>query len=95
VVHNIPDITGTGSTFALIPMGVRTAASWVIIGAPTANTGDIRVGDSTTSVTSGIPVHAGTTLTIPATGNAESLNLADVWVQVPTGCVCSAVYGKT
>lgn len=95
MVHNIPDITGTGVAVPLVAAGVRTAANWVQIVAGAANSADCRFGDSTTSATSGSRIAPGAGQMFPATGNAESLNLASCYVFLAVGDTVSVIYGRT
>ena len=95
MIHNIADITGNGTALPLIGSGVRTAANWVMIVNPAANGSSVRFGDSTTSSTSGALIPKGTSLVTPATSNAESLDLSQLYVFVANSDTVSVIYGKT
>lgn len=93
MVHNLPDITGSG---VATPLALtRTSANWAIISAAKANTGVVRIGDKNTSANSGSPIPAGTSLTLPATGNAEALDLGQIFYYAIAGDIFSVIYGKT
>ncbi len=95
MVHNITDITGTGVTVPLVANAVRTPANWVQLVAGSGNSADARFGDLTTSATSGSRLAPGSGQMFPATGNAESLDLAQCFVFLAAGDTVSVVYGKT
>ena len=95
MIHNIADITGNGTALPLVAGGVRTPANWVLIVAPAANASSVRFGDSTTSSTSGVVIPKGTSLLTPATSNAESLDLSQLYVLVANSDTVSVIYGKT
>jgi hypothetical protein len=95
VVHNVPDITGTGAAVPLIPGGVRTSAAWVQIVTGSANTANVRFGDSTTSATSGTRLPANSSQLLPPLANAECYDLAQLYVFMAAGDTISCVYAKT
>ena len=78
MVHNIADITPNGTATALL--STHTKCNWIIISAPTANAGDVRVGDSTTSATSGASVAKGTSVTLAPISDDLYLDLALIYV---------------
>lgn len=78
MVHNIADITPNGTATRL--KLTRTPANWLMISAPTANTGDIRIGDSATAAANGVVIAKGTTLLLPPIGDDSYLDLALIYV---------------
>jgi predicted RecA/RadA family phage recombinase len=91
MVHNIADTIPGAVAVAL--KATRTPANWVTISAITANAADIRIGDSTTSATSGIIVPKGTSATLWAIGDTQYLDLAQVFCFASGTDKYSAVYG--
>lgn len=94
MVHNVPDIAGTGAAVPLIPGGVRTSAAWVQISTG-ANTAAVRIGDNTTSAASGTIVEANTVCTFPPLANAEPYDLSQIYAFITAGDHISIVYCKT
>lgn len=78
MVHNIADITPNGTVTAL--KSSRTPANWIILSAPSGNAADIRVGDSTTSTSSGAIIAKGTSVTLLPISDDHYLDLALIYV---------------
>lgn len=91
MVHNIADITPNSAAVAL--KSSRTPANWVTFSAPTGNAADVRVGDSTTSATSGTIVKAGTNHTMLPIGDDQYLDLALVFAFGTTTDKVAITYG--
>lgn len=92
MVHNIADITPNGTATALASTHIK--ANWVIISSPTANGAAVRVGDSTTSATSGAVVEKGFSITLLPIGDALYLDLNLIYVFTAAGAdKCGVLYG--
>lgn len=92
MVHNIADITPNGTATAL--SSSHTKANWIIISSPAANGAAVRVGDSTTSATSGAIAEKGFSITLLPIGDALYLDLALVFVFTAAGAdKCGVLYG--
>ncbi len=91
MVHNIADVTPGGGAVAL--KSSRTPCNWLQIIAPTSNAAAIRLGDSTTSATSGLSIPAGGGEMFPPIGDTQYLDLALVYVYATGTDKVSVVYG--
>lgn len=91
-IHTIADITGTGATVQIATTSTR--ASWIQIIAPSTNSAVVRFGDSTVSVTRGLPIAAGggycTLIEVP---NQRGYNLSLTYVYVAVGDKASIAWG--
>jgi hypothetical protein len=93
LVHNIADITGDGSAHPLIASNVRTPACWLEINATAGNSAAVRIGDSTTSATSGTPVASGAGQLFPPIGTTQYMDLSQIWYYAANGDKFSVTYG--
>jgi hypothetical protein len=91
MVHNIADITPNSVATAL--KAARTPCNWVIISAPAANSGVMRVGDSTTGASSGAIIAKGESLTLFPIGDTQYLDLSLVFVYGASSDVVGVLYG--
>lgn len=91
MVHNIADITPGGTPTAL--KSSRTPCNWLQVVCPSSNAAAMRVGDSTTSATSGISMPAGAGMMFPPIGDTQYLDLALVYIYGTTTDKVSIVYG--
>ncbi len=91
MVHNIADITPNSVVTAL--KSSRTPANWVQVTAPAGNSGSMRIGDSTTSASSGLEVIKGTTAILLPIGDDQYLDLALVYVYGTSTDKVSILYG--
>lgn len=91
MVHNIPDVTPGGSAVALASS--RTPCNWLQIIAPAGNANDIRIGDSTTSATSGLAIVKGGGQAFPPISDDQYLDLALIYVYGSGTDKISVVYG--
>jgi hypothetical protein len=83
MVHNIADITPNGTATAL--SSSHTKANWVIVSSPAANGAAVRVGDSTTSASSGAIAEKGASITLWPIGDDLYLDLALIFVFAASG----------
>jgi hypothetical protein len=83
MVHNIADITPNGTATAL--SSSHTKANWVIVSSPAANGAAVRVGDSTTSATSGAIAEKGASITLWPIADDLYLDLALIFVFTAAG----------
>lgn len=74
VISCAADITGDAAAHQLVASG---SARWIQFIAPAANGAVVRIGDSTTSVSRGLPVAAGGGLMLPALPVETRLSLQD------------------
>jgi hypothetical protein len=91
MVHNLSDIATTGAAVALSLSHIT--CNYVIISAPTGNAADLRIGDSTTSATSGAVVKAGLPLTLWPIADTKYLDLGAIFVFGSAGDHASILYG--
>lgn len=92
MVHSVADITPNGSATAIASS--RTPCNWLIVSAPSGNTGAIRVGDSSVSASRGAIVEKGFSTTLWAIGDTQYLDLAQVYVFGASGSdKCGILYG--
>lgn len=97
-------ISGITKTVASNATPERISATDLVVqvlgfSAPSANTGDVFIGDSSVSSTAGFCIPKGTTIPVQAISDAfnigETLNLKDVWAAVGTnGDKVSVLYAK-
>jgi hypothetical protein len=91
MIHSIPDLTMTG---AAIPLrSTTTTCNWCILSAPTANTGDLRIGDSAANATNGAVLSKGLSTLLPAIGDTKYLDLGSTYVFGTAGDKLSVLYG--
>ena len=62
-VVNLAPITGTGATVAISSSNAR--ASWIQVIAPSTNAANVMFGDSTTTISTGLPIAAGAGYSTP------------------------------
>ena len=92
MVHNLPDVTPGGSA---VPLSAsRLVCNWLQVICPTGNSAAIRIGDSTTSATSGAAIPAGSGMMFPPIADDLYLDLAMIYVFGTTTDKISIVYGK-
>lgn len=91
MVHNITDITPNSTATAL--KSARTPANWVQVTAPAGNAGSMRIGDSTTSASSGLEIIKGTSITLWPIGDDQYLDLALVYLYGTSTDKVSILYG--
>ncbi len=91
MVHNIADVTPGGVAVAL--KSSRTPCNWLQVICPSGNAAAIRIGDSTTSATSGLALPAGSGQMFPAISDTQYLDLALVYIYGTTTDKVSIVYG--
>lgn len=91
MIHNIADVTATGTAIPL--KASRTPCNWVQIIAPTANAAAIRIGDSTTDATHGLSIPAGGGMLFPPISDCQYLDLAMIYLFGTAGDKVSVVYG--
>lgn len=88
---NLADIAGAGTTVQLAT--TNATARWIDF--VVTGTGTVRVGDSTTTSTKGIPISAGSAYTTPAmyeVNGAPPYSLAAFYAYVPAGATLSVAY---
>jgi hypothetical protein len=91
MVHNIGDITPGGTATQL--KSTRTPANWLLVTAPAANSGSLRLGDSTTGAATGIEVIKGTTTLFPAISDDAYMDLSMIYLYGTSSDKASIVYG--
>ncbi len=91
MVHNLADITPAGTPTAL--SSTHTRCNWIAISPKTANSADMRIGDNTTSATSGILVPKGTTFIMPPISDDNYLDLALIFVYGASSDSAGVIYG--
>jgi hypothetical protein len=92
MIHNVADVTPAG---VAVPLAVtRTACNWLQVICPTGNAAAIRIGDPSTSATSGLAIPAGGGMLFPPIGDDQYLDLALIYVYGTTTDKISAVYGR-
>lgn len=91
MVHNITDITPGGTATAL--KSTRTPCNWLQVICPTSNAAAMRLGDSTTSATSGLSLPAGSGMLFPPISDTQYLDLALIYIYGTTTDKVSIVYG--
>jgi len=91
MIHNVADVTPAGVKTAL--KAARTPANWLMVSAPTGNAAPIRIGDSTTSATSGFLIAPGATFTLLPISDDAYLDLAGVFIFGTTTDKLSVMYG--
>ena len=87
-MHPLADITGGNATVP-IPTPVSTKALLLVV----TGSGVVRVGDSTTTASVGLPIiSAMGIVTLPVRGKAEWYAAGSIYVYIPTGTTLSVAY---
>ncbi len=87
------DITPNGTAVALGPQ--PQTATWIMIGSPSTNSNDIRVGDSNVVSSQGVIVAKGQTVVIPRGDyNQQPYRLDQVFVWAQGADKVSVSYGN-
>lgn len=91
MVHQITDVTGTGSS---LPLSVSTLpVFWVQIIASSSNAAAVRVGDSQVSASKGLSLPAGSGQMFPPTNAGRwAYDLSKIYVLAQTGDKVSVAY---
>jgi hypothetical protein len=88
---NLTDIVGAGTTVQISSTNVT--ARWIDF--VVTGSGTVRIGDSLTTATRGLPVPTGSGYTTPAMieiGGAPPYSLAGFYAYVPAGATLSVAY---
>lgn len=92
IVTTVADITGDGAAHAL--KANYTAARWVQIVAPAANTAAVRFGDSNTSASRGIPIAAGGSMYLGESQKSSPYDLATLYYYAANNDKLTLTYGN-
>ncbi len=85
------EITGDSAAHALGTSGV---ARWIQIIAPSGNSAVIRIGDSNTSASRGLPIAPGGGIMLPPTSQAPGYDLTRVFYYATTGDKVNIAWAK-
>ncbi len=90
-MHTLADFAGAGTTVAV--SATRVSASWVQF--VVSGTGPARIGDSTVTVSIGLPVLTGQGQMLPPrrSPTIRFYNLALLYMYIPVGTTVSVAYG--